>query len=187
MKSRLRITRCSVDSSSGTVTPQKDKVFVAMVNPTTYSLDDKVQLKNERPIRGGVLPGRIKLREPTKVTLGELVLDGTGILTDGEDVSVKGLIGQLYEVAFAKDKAKKDDEAPVVRLQWGDVLGDYQVNHINVKYTLFKPDGTPLRANVTLELTVFKLPEIVAQAVAFGAVDPFVKARSQQLTSFRKS
>lgn len=186
MKSRLQICRCTLSGSTPTPT---SLMFEAMVNPTGYDIKDVTEFGDFKPAKGGTLPGMVKLRKPATFSIKDLVLDGTGVLTSGVAVEVKDLVGQLYKVAYDFEEQTNGDAkvyvAPVVQLQWGKILGFFRTRGISVSYPLFKPDGSPLRAKIGLELDVFSMPEKTAQAMTFVDEDYFTTARSKNLTSFR--
>jgi nucleoid-associated protein YgaU len=104
------------------------------------------------PRAGGTAPPEFQGSEPCKLTL-ELFFDAT----DTFDASVVGRVEKVFSClvpASGEDKAWP----PLVQLHWGEVtsfLG--YVTQVQAKYTLFAPNGTPLRA--TCSLTIQEMPE----------------------------
>ena len=62
---------------------------------------------------------------------------------------------ELYDEGLAKgkDPKTKQSEPPMCRFQWGRFLSfEAVLEQITQKFTMFKPDGTPLRAEVNVTL-----------------------------------
>lgn len=186
-KKRLRIFRCSLDSN-GRPTRTGER-FETLINPTDYEINEDSTYGRLSPIRGGSVPGMLKARIPAGFKIATMILDGTGVLTGGESVPVKDMVGQLYKVAYDFDvqiDSSKVEVAPVVELHWGVMLGYFRTKSITVKYTLFKPDGSPLRAELSLNFEVYQMPDLNAADVTFGDVDYFALARAGKVTSYRQ-
>ncbi len=86
----------------------------------------------------------------------ELVFDGTGVVPSpipgvvpftGDGITKQ--IDQFKKLVFNYDKNIHSPR--YLKLAWGTLLFKCRLFRLNVNYTLFKPDGTPLRAraNVT--------------------------------------
>lgn len=89
--------------------------------------------------------------EPVKLTL-EMFFDATA----KHDGSVVSSVESLLSCCMPTEKsiADKHPRPPLVILQWGSIKGiTLFVSQVSAKYTLFAPDGTPLRAtcNVSME------------------------------------
>ena len=76
-----------------------------------------------------------------------LVLDGTRTI-GGKSIEVSAEIAKLKAVVLAYHGAI---HSPFyVQLVWGNFLFNCRLTTFNVNYTLFRPDGTPVRAKVDL-------------------------------------
>lgn len=81
-----------------------------------------------------------------------LVLDGTRPI-DGKLVEVSKEIAALKNLAFAYHGEVRSPY--YVEVTWGDFLFKGRLTTFNVNYSLFRPDGTPVRAKVDLAFVSF--------------------------------
>ena len=81
-----------------------------------------------------------------------LVIDGTGIVNlpipGVGSPPVKDQIASLKKIAYQYEGT--NHEPNVVQLQWGKFTFNGRLESMSVEYTLFKPNGSPLRAKVGL-------------------------------------
>jgi nucleoid-associated protein YgaU len=88
--------------------------------------------------------------DPCKLTL-ELFFDAT----DAMDSSVVTRVDQLFSCCVPTDASlsRKKSSPPLVILHWGKVTSFVAfVTSVQAKYTLFTPDGTPIRATCSVSL-----------------------------------
>ncbi len=91
----------------------------------------------------------------------ELVFDGTGVVKQTsrskKTTSVKDQVRDLNDIIY---KYKGDKHEPNhVRLLWGSMIFFGRLTSLTISYTLFKPDGTPLRAKISLSFSGFMSKE----------------------------
>jgi nucleoid-associated protein YgaU len=122
-------------------------------NPTQYSIS-KSNTWNVKPPVG-------KKKGPPKAQFGggqpkELSLD---LLFDASDTKddVSKVVDSLFDVMEADDRFadaqhKKSGRPPAVTFTWGRQILKAVVKSLSVQYTLFHPDGRPVRASVKLSL-----------------------------------
>lgn len=197
-KQRLKIRRWDVDKNK----PADGKAFEVMLNPSGYTIGRGVKLTAEgRPDGDG----------SETLTLEELVLDGTGVVPgpEGKLLSVEEQVADLQEIMTVRTEGTKV-VVPVVLVVWGTLYYIGRVEDLKTRYTLFAPDGIPLRARVSITLAEFenadksakkeradremsrqlpveaglRLPELCFQAYKSTAMLEHV-ARYNGLTSFR--
>ena len=85
--------------------------------------------------------------EAAKLTL-ELFFDTTAT---GKDV--RGITDKLFSLVMIRKDTKKPPTAPYCRFVWGKITSFMSVvTAVSVKYALFLPDGTPVRAEASLSL-----------------------------------
>ncbi|HUL26359.1 MAG TPA: hypothetical protein VLW44_11395 [Streptosporangiaceae bacterium] len=88
--------------------------------------------------------------DPCKLTL-EMFFDAS----DSENGSVVGPIEDLFSCCVPTDDTRINKKAmpPLVRLNWGAIVSFTAfVTSVQAKYTLFAPDGTPIRATCSVSL-----------------------------------
>jgi len=91
---------------------------------------------------------RFKGGESAKLKL-DLFFDTTDT---GKDV--RGITDKLFTlVTIRKDTLKKSPKTPYCRFVWGKIISFMSVvTDVDVKYTLFLPDGTPIRAEASVSM-----------------------------------
>lgn len=126
--------------------------FSVMINPEKYSHTYKICYNDVRAQgSNGSSPDFNKTM--ADVVKMELVFDGTGVVP----TAVPGLLPYTKDGVAPQLEAWKalvftfngNIHSPnYLTLVWGTLLFRCRLQEMNVTYTLFKPDGTPLRARV---------------------------------------
>ena len=104
------------------------KPFIFAINPESYTLSDTLKF--------------------------ELVLDCTGSVEDSQ-ADLGKVIAALKSVMYCYNGSC---HAPnFVMIEWGDVFTfKGTIQSFDISYTLFRPDGTPLRARIGLSYIPFR-------------------------------
>lgn len=150
---KLTITQCKVDN--GNISELKSpSPFSTMINPEGYDISYGIDYSKESVL--GQPDQELKFRsvQTKKITLKPFVLDATGAVVENKISSISSAISSLRKVAF--DYVGSEHETPVVKLTWGTLLFYARIESMKIAYTLFKSDGTPLRAKVDLSFSVYK-------------------------------
>jgi hypothetical protein len=117
--------------------------FTVMFNPSTYSQKYEVQYHDRQGQGDTGSPqvfGKVKPQEYTF----EFLFDGTGTATDPVDVQTS--VDRFLTVTGKHDG---DIHRPLyLKLLWGALISKCVLTSAEITYTLFKPDGYPLRAKV---------------------------------------
>ncbi|MDH6313650.1 hypothetical protein M2137_002440 [Parabacteroides sp. PFB2-10] len=79
------------------------------------------------------------------------MIDGTGVVPSESPVVVSAKVKELEEYLYEPFTVSDTTQTYFVLLKWGDLHFKGRLTKMDVHYTLFKPDGEPLRAKVTLE------------------------------------
>ncbi len=151
MKTRLKISPCTVDGDQ--VTVSTGDAFEAMINPSGYSHSSAIVYTETKTSGNSGEEKKYTRTEPEKLEFKQLVLDGTGVVADTES-SVREQIALLRQVAYTF--SGDQHQAPVVQVSWGPLLFNGRLESLKVEYTLFKPNGEPLRAKLDLKFISFK-------------------------------
>jgi nucleoid-associated protein YgaU len=159
-KTRLKMTRFTV-SASGATTVDSSISFTVMLNPAEIKQSSKITYNKKKAQGKSESQSEFSMIEAETVGFA-LVLDGTGVVPLGANesrVDVKTQMIQLRKVAYDFDGAIH--EPGRVRLLWGTFLFFGRLESMATNYTLFKPNGDPLRAKVDLSFvkTVGKTEE----------------------------
>ena len=90
--------------------------------------------------------------------------------TDAADGDVRGITEKLFVLLEANKlyKQEKKKRPPIVEFHWGRTWTfPAVIENLSVGYTLFRPDGTPIRASAKLSLT--QVEKAVAKPSSGGA------------------
>lgn len=151
---KMELTACSIED--GKVTLNKSKTFSVMLNPTTVFLQQSISYNKEKAL--GQLDSEPKFEAYQSQTLKfDLLLDGTGTIernnkknaTDDVKTQIEKLNATMY------DFDGKKHEPNHVRVLWGSIIFFCRLDSMSTQYTLFKPDGEPLRAKLSLSFSGF--------------------------------
>jgi hypothetical protein len=125
----------------------------AWFNPKEYSLG-RTNKWEVKPVMGAPLPNaQFGGSDPHKLNI-ELLFDDS----DSHQGNVSTIAGKLLKMMEVDGQfgtaGKNNSRPPMVEFGWGSVLTFKAVcDNLNIQYTLFKPDGTPIRAIAKLGLT----------------------------------
>lgn len=168
--------------------------FSAMLNPSGYSQAIKINYVNEKPINKMPPEKKFAGIGAETLELEELVLDGTGAVNGGPGgaayADVETQVALLKQVAYFVPAGTAVDR-PVVQVVWGSLSFLGRVETLTVKYTLFKPNGHPLRARVKLTFCEFNdsaegaLQAAAASTAALDQQVPVMAGSSLPLMCFQ--
>lgn len=119
-----------------------NKEFLVQFNPKTLGVDYSITYEEAQG-----KPNTIKFvkAKPTDVAV-EFTLDGTGIdvKSGAEKTVVQTRIENFLEMC--KETDSNTHEPPYILISYGTLIYKTRFKSCNITYTLFKSDGTPLRA-----------------------------------------
>ena len=135
--------------------------YEALINPESYSLTYGTA-SNEQTAQGSSeIHSTFRNRLAQSLTF-RFLFDGTGVIKKDQGIlsglvsglAVPGLSASPPDVTqdlanFKKvvyDYNSKTHQPPYVQLQWGVLLYNCKLTTMTINFKLFKPDGTPLRA-----------------------------------------
>jgi hypothetical protein len=126
--------------------------FTVQVNPESISYNRSIEFDNEEPV-GVNAPSPKFVSYGPEIISFQLIFDGTGVIPgsegegDPDDVN-KQLI--KFEKAVFNYSGSEHGPKPV-SIQWGSLaLEECFIEQYDITYTLFSPDGNPIRATVDL-------------------------------------
>lgn len=118
--------------------------YVAMINPETWDETEEVQYATIQAFGDPSI--QLNYRGTGGSTLQfKLVIDGTGAAGDKREVA-----DDIEKLRSITGWYEEDHSNYRLIIVWGKRLFMGVMTSLTVNYTLFKPDGRPLRANVTL-------------------------------------
>jgi hypothetical protein len=158
LKQKLTLNECKVND--GKITVVQSNKFEVMLNPSNYSHKQSICYNKKKIL--GQLGNENKFSALNSDNVNfSMVIDGTGVINlpthDIGSSDVKTQIKQLNSVIYKYDG--NDHEPNQVRLLWGSFILFGRLESISTDYTLFKPNGDPLRAKVSLAFVGFMSKE----------------------------
>jgi hypothetical protein len=145
---------------------QKSEMTV-YINPEQYSRAYKI-LYNDTQSQGSSQGAPDYNRTLADVVTFQLIFDGTGVVPHTVPGVIPymqdGIVTQInlfLQLAFDYDG---DIHSPnFIQLSWGTLVFNCRLSTLNITYTLFKPDGTPLRAKADVTFVEYQAPPETAQ------------------------
>jgi hypothetical protein len=118
-------------------------------NPKEITIDKQVPWQKHKNSEGDIPTLEFTAGEPKTLNV-ELMYD-LFEQPDGKKDVYAEYISKLETLALIDDSLKRP---PMCTFTWGSAMPTFSgvVEDLNVKYTLFLPDGTPCRATVTLKM-----------------------------------
>lgn len=146
---KLKICPVSV-STDGTIRPDKSNTFELLLNPSQLSHSHAIDYNPTKTL--GQLASDLKFSAIKPDTVGfDILLDNTGVIKGSSDVQVR--IEKLNSIVY---QYNGDIHEPNhVRLLWGSFLFYGRLSSMSVTYTLFSPNGEPLRAKLKMSFLGF--------------------------------
>jgi len=129
----------------------------ALINPETYSLTYGTETNSKTGQGSSEDIIGFNKRSPQTLTF-KFIFDGSGVIKKGGGVlsglAIPGLPNKPENVAqniadFKKvvyDYISDTHEPPYIQIQWGVLIYNCRLTRMTINFKLFKPDGTPLRA-----------------------------------------
>ena len=154
------IIKMRIEAFSDRTFKSKAGYYDAMINPDSIKLDRSIEYNTEQaPDKS---QSSIKYQKtPGSILSFDLTLDCTGIV-DAKRTDLPKEITQLLNVVY--DYHGDIHRPNFVQIRWG--IGETfkgVLTSFNTSYTLFNPDGIPLRAKVSLAFTSYLDPVTVAK------------------------
>lgn len=151
-KTLLKISGCSVAKNGAISVDASRPVFQALINPSGYGHDFSIKYAKAQSLGQAGNESKFHASQPEKLSLKELVLDGTGVVP-GTTKTVKQQVEELRNAVYTYVGTKH--EAPIVQVVWGSLIFYGRVEGLKFDYTLFKPNGEPLRAKISLNFVEY--------------------------------
>jgi hypothetical protein len=143
------------DSENVQLGPPAGPPFIAQFNPESLTVNNEIEFGPEEEAHGDD-GGEAKFKSilPREFTF-DFLLDGTGAA--GLKIEVLAQV-ELFKqtVGFAGDIHRPR----FLVLNWGPFIATCVLKNFSITYKLFRPDGTPLRANLSATFREHKPPAL---------------------------
>lgn len=116
------------------------------INPSSYSHNHKVNYDNTVALGASGATLEFKGIDPQTISF-EIYFDATGAV-DASTTAVQDQINTFKAVCF--DYQDELHEPNYLIVSWGTLVFKCKMTSMDLTYSLFKPDGTPLRAKASV-------------------------------------
>ncbi len=126
--------------------------FEVLVNPAEYATTQKVNYSSKQALGTPAAEPRF-MNIPSQECKFTIIFDSTGVIST-TPASLKGKSVPEQIDAFLKVTSEyKGDihRPPPLELVWGQFIFKGVLSGLNIKYNVFKPDGSPVRAEAEAE------------------------------------
>jgi phage tail protein X len=137
---------------SGVVNP-----FPVWINPSSYTRNTRIKY-NDRQAQGSSGPSPVFNRVGSEDLSFELIFDATGVvpLPPGQTAYVHGVADGVGQLVALTSRLNGTIHSPnYLILAWAQLQFTCVLTSMKINYTLFMPDGTPLRAKVAVSFQSF--------------------------------
>ncbi|PXY47383.1 hypothetical protein DMB68_06605 [Flavobacterium hydrophilum] len=142
--------------------------YTVMINPETIKWQRGIEY-NEQQAPNTSAPSQKYKSTPVEKLNFDIVIDCTGIV-DSKRVDMNQEISSLESIIYTYNG--KIHRPNFVKVQWGKSLVFKGVlKSMDTSYTLFKPDGSPLRAKLSLGFSEYISPQSVEELDAKKSPD----------------
>lgn len=127
---------------------KRGEAYKAMINPDSFSKTMTANYNHQDCISNSISAGKFSNMSPIDYSF-TLLLDGTGIVSNGKEKEVKNELKKLTSVCFVEEEEGTGYMPNYVAITYCNEIFHCVATSLKTDYTLFKPNGMPLRAKVT--------------------------------------
>lgn len=132
--------------------------YAVMINPETIKWNRKVDY-NAKQTQNSSSPSQTYKSSPEADFSFDIVIDCTGVV-DKKRTKMADEIKKLERIVYTYNG--KIHRPNYIQIQWGkNITFNSVLKSFDTTYTLFKPDGTPLRAKISLSFGEYISPKEV--------------------------
>ena len=140
--------------------PFKGKPYMVMINPDSIKWQKSIDYNDQQPPDTSSASQKYKSTPSDKLNF-DIVIDCTGIV-DSSRTDMNTEIAALEKIVFTYNG--EIHRPNFVTVQWGkNFLFKGVLTSLDTSYTLFKPDGSPLRAKLSLGFNSYISPSTVTK------------------------
>ena len=120
------------------------------VNPEKLKLEKGIRYAEDKQL-GSLNGSNVFVRYQPEILSFECLLDSTAVMDDNDEKkSVRDVVNDIEQRLYFYNN---DGHRPsFVKVQYGDITFNGQLKTLETEYTLFDPDGFPLRAELRVTL-----------------------------------
>ena len=134
--------------------------YKVMINPESVKLQRSIDYNEQQPPDSSSSSQKYKHTASDKLSF-DIIIDCTGIV-DGTRTNMANEITTLENIVFIYQG--KIHRPNYVQIIWGkNTMFQGVLNTMDISYTLFRPDGSPLRAKVSMTFSQYLAPALVSK------------------------
>ncbi|CAD0009107.1 CIS tube protein [Flavobacterium salmonis] len=142
--------------------------YAFMINPDTIKIQKSIEYNEQQAPATSSASQKYKSTPSDKLSF-EIIIDCTGIV-DAKRIDMAQEIEALETIIYTYNG--KIHRPNFVKVQWGqNITFNGVLDSIDISYTLFKPDGNPLRAKISLAFSQYISPKSVTMIDAPQSLD----------------
>jgi hypothetical protein len=146
--------------------------FDVLINPDTYRHEYSIQYTDATGT-GKSRANKVFNHVGEDTVSFKIVFDGTGVVpgapADGGTSSIRDQIEKFRKLVFQYSGEKHRPN--FVKLLWGTLLFKCQLKSLSLNYTLFTPEGEPVRAEADVKFGGYNAPAAVAKGANDSSPD----------------
>ncbi len=129
--------------------------FLAMFNPDNFSIQEQIEWDSTSS-EGGSGTDPVFKKVGARTFTIELMLDGTGVNTNGVKIPVTAQVALFRAATGTMDG--KTHRPPYLLVQYGTFISTCNLTSSTVTYTMFDMFGLPIRAKISASFTERVIP-----------------------------
>ena len=133
--------------------------YSVMINPESFKRTLNILYNKQEPAGSTSSAGKSNKIKPETYSF-DFTVDGTGVV-DGKKENVTKNIDHFLSVVY--NYVSEKHRPPYVQIEYCGLIMKCVLESINISYTLFHPDSTPLRAKISCSFGAVESPEIDAK------------------------
>ena len=140
--------------------------FTAWINPASYQYTYGIKAGSSSSSSGNLSKPRVEAYAPDSISF-KLILDATGLVPpplpnqaiprDGIASLINDFMMNIARPYSPKNAVNKSELCqPRVKISWAQLQFICMLSSLSIDYKLFKPDGTPIRAELSTSFTEYR-------------------------------
>ena len=154
---KLKFTACSDVKCEEELKPEKS--YSVMINPESFKRSMNLVYDEKQAKGSSSSPGQSDKQKPEAYSF-DFIVDGTGLVAEKEE-SVSENIERFLAAVY--NYVSDSHRPPYVRIEYCGLLMKCVLKSLDINYTLFDPDSTPLRAKISCSFDAVESPEMDAK------------------------
>lgn len=147
---------------------KKNSEYIVMINPESLKWDREIMYNEQQAPDSGGSSKKYKYTPGYKLSF-DIIIDGTGVVDSSRTNCMKEIKALQNVVYTYKGKTHRPN---FVVIHWGgDITFHGVLTNFDTNYTLFKPNGSPLRAKISLKFSSYTDPVKLAKEEAKKSPD----------------